>query len=141
MVAAKEALTTGGILEPAELAAAIKKIEAKLRHLDKLLAAADTEMRDPLKIFNAPKIEVDEAEAHFERLVDKGLEIAERITALQQDLAAVGCAMTRAQQELQKAKAAYAAAQASLFAADPHAEAMPGVAAARDANLGSPILQ
>ena len=106
MVAAKEALTTGGILEPAELVAAIEKIEAKLRHLDKPLAAADTEMKDPLKIFNAAKIEVDEAEAHFGRLVDKGLEIEERITTLQQDLASVGYAITRAQQELQKAKAA-----------------------------------
>ena len=83
MVAAKEDLTTGGILEPAELAVAIKKIEAKLRHLDKPPTTAD--MKDPLKIFNAAKIEVDEAEAHFERLVDKGVDIEERITTLQQD--------------------------------------------------------
>ena len=100
MLAAKEALTTGGILEPAMLAAGIKKIEAKLRHLDKPPTTAGTVTKNPLKTFNAAKIEVDEAEAHFERLVDKGLEIEERITTLQQDLASVGCAMNRAQQEL-----------------------------------------
>ena len=125
----KEFLSTCG-LRPANLAAAIKDIEAHLQRLDEL-AAVMAEMT-PYELLEKARVANDKADAHLEGLVDKAAEIQERIRAMQRDLNAVTCALANAEQEQMRTKAALAAATNALPAAKPYAQATSGAPAARE---------
>ena len=125
----KEFLSTCG-LRPANLAAAIKDIEAHLQRLDEP-AAVMAEMT-PYELLEKARVANDKADAHLEGLVDKAAEIQERIRAMQRDLNAVTCALANAEQEQMRTKAALAAATNALPAAKPYAQATSGAPAARE---------
>ena len=139
LLTTKDALTTGGILDPATLAAALKGIEAKLLRLDE--PPAEPEVKDPFKLLDEAKLADDKARLQCEGLNDKATEIKGRMASLQLDLDAVACAITHAASVREQTNAALVAATAALPTSKPHAEAVPGGPAEREAGFTAPSIQ
>ena len=110
LLASKESLAaTGGSLDPAILAAAVKDIDAKLRSLD-----APSASPTAYEVFEQARLAEAKAGAFSDKLTDKAKEFEDRFNAAEADMDASVRAMAIAHQLHLQAKEALAAATAAL---------------------------
>ena len=109
LLATKQALATGGGMDPGPLAEVLKHVDAKLLRLD-----ASPAPSTPYQVLEQARLADAAAEAYLDKLVDKAQGIQDRISALQNDMDAAACGITKADQAHIQAKAALAAAKSAL---------------------------